>query len=1331
MSALGSLVVKLALEYAQFTTGLDKSEQAALQHAKRMQEVFDGVKGQITGAMSGVVGVAGAVAGGMAAAFTIKAFKGLIADIVQTGAALDDLSMQTGATVEALSGLAAIGKFNDMSAEAIGGAMNKLTANLAGATEESKGTSQAIQSLGLDLKQFKQLKPEDQMQAVAKALDEFQDGAAKSAVMMALYGKEGAKMLPFMKDLASAGELQGKVTAEQAASAAQLDDNWVKLSKTVQGAASGITREIATGMVPAFDQAVQAALGVLSGTNGIRKGARDLAADGSIERWTKSAITGLSYVLDVGEYALRVLMATGKAAAGMVAAIVQAASGNWSGAWQALQASGEDMIATFTRPTLGVQFRDSLAKIGQSAEDASGATKKAKLNFENLAAGADKGASAAQRLAASGAELAASLIGQESANLSADFAKKWDSLSAAYKAGAINLDLLTSAQAALLAQQPYMKAAHEALAKAAQAAADARKKEADGIADWLLAQEQAATAALATVRGRITSLRDEEEALALSRAQNVSLAEAVEMLAVARMQEAQAAKFYEGSDGWLALQKEIDARKELLGLMSTKAVREKEESGWNALWQSVDRTAHDTFTNIFEGGQDAFTKLKNVLKATLLDLLYQMTVKQWVFNITAAVTGTSSSVASAAVNASSGSGLLSGASSLNSLNSMVTGNSLSSSIGSLAGTVTGLTAANTALATSIGIDAASAAAASSAAAAAGGASTATAGLAAIGPAGWAAMAAIAAYAIFAKSGETRAGGQYGYSTDGTLTNNRRGTTTTGNALGVNLLEGPSGGEIAGSTTRQAIAGTVEGINTLLTNLGSQAAITGYQAGLESSSNDRGGVFSGGTLTGGLTFGESGRGDNYGGTLYESTSSHNVDSATAAANFATDLNQSIIQALQIAQDIPQTIKALVAGVDAEALSDSAVTQLLAVINAQVAGVEAFRAAMIKLPLKGLTDLSFDATAALAAAAGGFEALGNSLSSYYDNFYTDEEKRLQTIKGINAAVAGSGLDAATATRASYRALMESQDVTTESGRKMYAALLGASSAFASITTAVDGVASARAGLIDAYKAEQAAMQGTVEKFRGFAADLRSFRDGLLTGSLSPLTPAQRYAETSGQFDRLLAATQTGTADERAAAYGKLQGASSALLEASKAYNASGNGYLVDFDRVREALSGAAIGALATADVAQLQLDAAKSQLAALGEIDKSVLSVGQAIAALAKAQQEAGTAGTVSLPGFAVGTNYVPHDMIAQIHQGEAIVPRAYNPAAGGQAQSDALAAALLQRVDALTGEIQRLSQQQSGQTAAVIQAVHQASANNADSINNSKSKTGWSKQPELA
>lgn len=42
---------------------------------------------------------------------------------------------------------------------------------------------------------------------------------------------------------------------------------------------------------------------------------------------------------------------------------------------------------------------------------------------------------------------------------------------------------------------------------------------------------------------------------------------------------------------------------------------------------------------------------------------------------------------------------------------------------------------------------------------------------------------------------------------------------------------------------------------------------------------------------------------------------------------------------------------------------------------------------------------------------------------------------------------------------------------------------------------------------------------------------------------------------------------------------------------------------------------------------------------------------------------------SLPtrgGLATGTNYVPRNMVVKVHQGEAIVPRQYNPAAGGAA-----------------------------------------------------------------
>lgn len=58
---------------------------------------------------------------------------------------------------------------------------------------------------------------------------------------------------------------------------------------------------------------------------------------------------------------------------------------------------------------------------------------------------------------------------------------------------------------------------------------------------------------------------------------------------------------------------------------------------------------------------------------------------------------------------------------------------------------------------------------------------------------------------------------------------------------------------------------------------------------------------------------------------------------------------------------------------------------------------------------------------------------------------------------------------------------------------------------------------------------------------------------------------------------------------------------------------------------------------------------------------------------------------NLPAFAVGTNYVQRDMVAKIHEGEAIIPKPFNPWAGGS-QSDS---AVVEEVRGLKAEVIRL------------------------------------------
>ena len=62
MSALGSLVVKLALEHAEYVQGLDKSEQAALKFALNAQKNFDQAANSVQGFLTDTAkNVAGAV----------------------------------------------------------------------------------------------------------------------------------------------------------------------------------------------------------------------------------------------------------------------------------------------------------------------------------------------------------------------------------------------------------------------------------------------------------------------------------------------------------------------------------------------------------------------------------------------------------------------------------------------------------------------------------------------------------------------------------------------------------------------------------------------------------------------------------------------------------------------------------------------------------------------------------------------------------------------------------------------------------------------------------------------------------------------------------------------------------------------------------------------------------------------------------------------------------------------------------------------------------------------------------------------------------------------
>ena len=298
----------------------------------------------------------------------------------------------------------------------------------------------------------------------------------------------------------------------------------------------------------------------------------------------------------------------------------------------------------------------------------------------------------------------------------------------------------------------------------------------------------------------------------------------------------------------------------------------------------------------------------------------------------------------------------------------------------------------------------------------------TAALAAVPVWGWALAAFAAVVGSMDFSGETRIGGQYGVAFNGEVENQRRGETYTNDgqsyknlgAEGQALVDGVAyrleGAETphAENDVKKVVSATAAGINTLLGDLGSASALTGFWAGMETSEKGRGGVFSGGSLSTGEMFGESGQGDNYKGTLYEKWSADSPDAEQALADFSLDLKQVTLQALQAASDIPSTVKRLFEGIEIEELDDSAADELLRRVNELVIASKQLSEVFVSMGLTYPKEDTIDFTAYLADAIGGFEALASGLDSFYGSYYSEAERMEALSVAMQKAVGELGFE-----------------------------------------------------------------------------------------------------------------------------------------------------------------------------------------------------------------------------------------------------------------------------------------------------------------------------------
>lgn len=239
-NVLGSAVVRLGLDAAEFTSGMSKAEYQMNQLAIRNVALGSAIGIKLADAVT----------------FAAKALWDLTMGSIDAKAKLQDLSTQTGLAVETLSGLARVGKYSNTSLEEITGATSRLTRALSGTSEKTSGAGRALKALGLNYTEFKSLAVDEQMVKVAQAMAGFKDGNEKAAAAMLLFGRSGAGFLKFLKELGERGILVTKETAASALAAKEYQDNLVSMGLAIDD----FKAKLGEDMLPTLLQFTQALL---------------------------------------------------------------------------------------------------------------------------------------------------------------------------------------------------------------------------------------------------------------------------------------------------------------------------------------------------------------------------------------------------------------------------------------------------------------------------------------------------------------------------------------------------------------------------------------------------------------------------------------------------------------------------------------------------------------------------------------------------------------------------------------------------------------------------------------------------------------------------------------------------------------------------------------------------------------------------------------------------------------------------------------------------------------------------------------------------------------
>lgn len=681
--SIAALVVNMELNYAKFSQNLNAVSTAT------------------TSAMRGIesaAGIARNALGGLAGVLTAGGIVAFAKTTIDSTAALKDMAESTGASVERISALQAVAtRFGHDMAPVVTG-LQKLDKQMVAVADGSQEAIGAFASIGISAQEVKARlnDPAGMLQLVSQRLAGFEEGAGKANVMMTLMGKSGANLAPYLNDLAGAGELLATRTNAQVEAADRFNNALSAMKEKAQNFAAPLI----LGLLPALERLLplvaklaEVALAAAAGFALLKVAGLLAAGFTALAGAVSTAVLAFQVAGSVSEALTMRLWGTQAAILSLttgVGVLVAAFAGWKIGEYlrenfleaqlagialvQGLMQAWEYLKFGFAAALEGMQtlWGSFIETIGKGLSKIPGLSESGNV-LQSLGA-AQKGRSladlAAERDAAIAADAAifaamARDAGAEFMKLDAAAAKAYKTIGTPPDPKALdayrkhleallnrleNTDTGVSAEfwkdLAILNKEFASKdpERYRKLVEELIKTTDFGKKSMKDMDDALKSQQDYMRSIGETTEELLKSAEAAER-------ENQTIGKSAQQLAeltANRYAERMAIKQTDldrlrGIEGREAevflIEQQIAALDRLRAAALDKQALTQQFENQVGFWQSVENVAHQTWNSIADGSKNLWQRVKDSAKNIFFDWLYQMTLKKWLFNVSASFSG--------------------------------------------------------------------------------------------------------------------------------------------------------------------------------------------------------------------------------------------------------------------------------------------------------------------------------------------------------------------------------------------------------------------------------------------------------------------------------------------------------------------------------------------------------------------------------------------------------------------------------------------------------------------------------------------------------------------